>query len=53
MSDIQTEKLLPAGYPSIVKETAATALVSGNWTFGQVAAKFAIALAIKKAKKKG
>lgn len=51
VSDIQTKKLLPAGTPSILKETAATALVSGNWTFGQVAAKFAIELAIKKAKK--
>ena len=51
VSDIQTKKLLPAGNPSILKETAATALVSGNWPFGQVAAKFAIELAIKKAKK--
>lgn len=50
VADIQTEKLLAAGHPSIVKETALTALVSGNWTFGQVSAKFAVELAIKKAK---
>lgn len=36
--------------PAILRETANTALVDGNWTFGHVTAKFATEVAINKAK---
>jgi LDH2 family malate/lactate/ureidoglycolate dehydrogenase len=38
--------------PEIIMETKNNALVKGNWTFGQVTAKFAMEIAIDKAKKK-
>lgn len=47
---IKQEQLLPAAKPEILKETATSALVSGNWTFGQVAAKFGMETAIVKAR---
>ncbi len=43
-------KLDAAARPSIVRETANTALVDGNRTFGHVAAKFATDIAVRKAK---
>lgn len=45
--------LNPAARPSVLKETATTALVDGNWTFGHVAAKFGTTVAIEKAKASG
>lgn len=48
---IQAGELDPAARPEIVRETNTSALVSGNWTFGQVVAKFAIEKAIAKAAK--
>jgi len=47
---IQSGELNPSAWPSILRETPSTALVSGNWTFGHVAAKFATELAIEKAR---
>ncbi len=46
---IQAGELAAAAQPEIVRETATTALVAGNWTFGQVAARFAMEKAIAKA----
>ena len=46
---IQAGELAPAAAPEIERETATSALVRGNWTFGQVAAKFAMEQAIAKA----
>ena len=43
-------KLDASASPSIVRETANTALVDGNRTFGHVAAKFATDIAVRKAK---
>ncbi len=43
-------KLDPKAAPAIVRETANTALVDGNRTFGHVAAKFATDIAVRKAK---
>lgn len=43
----------PTGRPEIIKETASTALVDGNWVFGQVAAEFAMKVALAKAKEQG
>ena len=48
---IQAGELVPAARPEIVRETSTSALVRGNWTFGQVVAKFAIEKAIAKAAK--
>lgn len=47
---IQAGDIVPDAAPRIVRETPSSALVSGNWTFGQVAAKYAMALAIDKAR---
>lgn len=40
----------PAARPTILRETATTAVISGHWTFGQVAARFAAEQVIRKAK---
>ncbi len=47
---IQANELLPAAKPAILQETATSALVTGSWTFGHVAAKYAMELAIGKAR---
>jgi len=51
ISAIQAGELVPAAQPEILQETATSALVTGNWTFGQVAAKFAMEKAIAKVAK--
>ena len=51
--DIRDGYLVPTAVPEIVSETTATALVTGNWTFGFVAAKYAMELAIQKTGKQG
>ena len=48
---IQAGDVVPTAKPEIVSETPTTALVSGNWNFGLVAAKYATELAIAKAEK--
>ena len=47
---IKEEQLLPKEQPAIVQETANSAMVTGNWTFGQVSARYAMQVAIDKAK---
>jgi LDH2 family malate/lactate/ureidoglycolate dehydrogenase len=49
VSLIKEGLLMPTAWPEIVKETATTALVRGNWTFGHVVAKYATDLAVRKA----
>ena len=49
VAGILANELLPAGKPGILQETPTSALVTGNWTFGHVAAKYAMELAISKA----
>src|SRR6185437_11094282 len=39
--------------PSVIRQTAVTALVDGHWSFGQVSAAYATQIAIDKAKKSG
>ena len=46
---IRAGQLAPDRKPQILKQTPASALISGNWTFGHVAARFAIQTAIRKA----
>lgn len=53
LQQIQDEELLPNSEPEIIKESETTTLISGNWTFGQITAKKAMEIAIKKAKKMG
>ena len=50
VAGILASELLPAGKPGILQESPTSALVTGNWTFGQVAAKYAMELAISKAR---
>ena len=42
-------QIKPAARPSILRESPTTAVVSGNWGFGQVGVKFATEVAIRKA----
>lgn len=41
---------VPAARPTVEKETATTALVDGNWAFGQLTARYATTVAIEKAR---
>lgn len=41
---------VPAARPTLQKETATTAIVDGNWAFGQITAHFATQVAIEKAR---
>ena len=50
VTGIQANEILPTAKPAILQETGTSALVTGNWTFGQVAAKYAMELAISKAR---
>ena len=50
---IQAGEIIPTARPEVVKETPASALVKGNWTFGFVSCMFAVELAIEKARKHG
>ncbi len=49
--NIREGQLQPAASPEILEETATSALISGGWTFGHVAAKFGMEMAIEKAAK--
>ena len=40
----------PKAVPTVIKETASTAIIDGHWTFGQVTAKKAMEMAVEKAK---
>jgi len=46
---IRDESLLPTAKPAVIQENGNCALVSGNWTFGQVAARYATQRAIEMA----
>ena len=50
---IRAEEILPAAHPGVLKETPASALVTGNWTFGQSCAKYATQIAMEKAARSG
>ncbi len=47
---IRTGRIIPGARPEIVKETATTAVVKGNWAFGQLTARFGAEVAIRKAR---
>ncbi|HEY3111888.1 MAG TPA: Ldh family oxidoreductase [Chloroflexota bacterium] len=50
INQIKSGGLNPSARPTIVEESATTALVDGNWTFGHVSARFGTDVAIRKAK---
>ncbi len=50
---IRKEQIVPTAWPEIIKEGPTSALVSGNWTFGQIAAKYTMEVVIQKAKEQG
>lgn len=50
LSNVEAGKVIPDARASVLRDSPATAVVSGNWGFGQIAVKFATELAIEKAK---
>ena len=50
VNEIREGMFVPTAWPEVVTETPTTALVSGNWTFGHVVAKYAMDVAIAKAR---
>lgn len=46
---IQKGEIQPTASPEVLKETAGSVFVTGNWSFGHVAAQFAMERAIEKA----
>ena len=49
VEDIKAGYIVPTAWPEIISETPTTALITGNWTFGFSAAKYAMEVAIRKA----
>ena len=49
VQSIRRGEIVPSAQPRVLEETPSTALVSGNWAFGQVTACFAADLATEKA----
>ncbi|MFH2076279.1 MAG: Ldh family oxidoreductase [Pseudomonadota bacterium] len=48
---VQAGEIVPTARPCVVEESATSALICGNWAFGQVTGIFAADLAVEKAKK--
>jgi LDH2 family malate/lactate/ureidoglycolate dehydrogenase len=51
VQSVRAGEIIPTARPQVLEETPTSALVSGNWAFGQVTALFAADLAIQKAKR--
>jgi len=51
VQSVRIGEIVPTARPSVLEESPTSALVSGNWAFGQVTAVFAADLAIQKAKR--
>lgn len=47
---MRSGELVPDASPEVAHETPVSAVVNGNWTFGQVSAAFATRLAVRKAR---
>jgi len=50
LEDVENRTTVPAARPSVLSETETTAVVDGNWAFGQITAYLATAVAIEKAR---
>jgi LDH2 family malate/lactate/ureidoglycolate dehydrogenase len=48
---VRAGEIVPAARPQVIEESATSALISGNWAFGQVTGVFAADLAVEKAKR--
>ena len=53
LAAIRDGEILPEARPSILRETAVSAVVDGNWAFGHVTAAYATDVAVEKAKATG
>jgi len=51
VKNVRAGEIVPAARPRVLEESATSALVSGNWAFGQVTGVFAADLAAEKAKR--
>ncbi len=51
VKSVRAGEIIPTARPQVLEESATSALVSGNWAFGQVTGVFAADLAIEKAKR--
>lgn len=51
VKSVQAGEIVPTAMPCVIEESASSALVNGNWAFGQVSGIFATDLAIEKAKR--
>jgi hydroxycarboxylate dehydrogenase B len=49
VSAVQSGEIVPDAIPEVKVDCALSALVTGHWTFGQVAAKYAMEIALEKA----
>ena len=49
VKSVQAGEIVPTARPRVIEESATSALVSGNWAFGQVTGTFAADLAAEKA----
>jgi hydroxycarboxylate dehydrogenase B len=53
VSGVKRGEIVPDASPEVISESPVSALVSGHWTFGQVAARYAMEKAIEKALQNG
>lgn len=51
VQNIRVGEIVPAARPQVLEESPTSALISGNWAFGQVTALFAADLAVEKVKR--
>src|SRR5258705_11757644 len=49
VSAVKSGQIVPDAVPEIIAESPVSALVTGHWTFGQVAAKYSMERALNKA----
>lgn len=45
---IKADEIVPTTWPEIVRESPTSALISGNWTFGHVVARYAMEVAMRR-----
>src|SRR5262249_49140523 len=50
---VKSGDIVPDAIPGVVTESPLSALITGHWTFGQVAAKYAMEVALEKASEHG
>jgi uncharacterized oxidoreductase len=48
---VREGEIVPTARPSVIEESPTSALINGNWAFGQVTGRFAADLAVEKAKR--